>query len=193
MSNGRGSVWVVSWVLSGALSGCVGAERVGDPALTRRYQELQLCSARLRQLAIQLAIVAYRIDASRVRDGVNYSPHGAMQGREGGTVRDRDGRIRVTLGDDAFSSAAILGSTIGHEVEVHVNRQVEKGVDYPESDSQGTSVQEVEAYDYELQNKDRFGLSEDDIRTLHLRRRTHYQRLQEQNRRRVDEGVYRKW
>ena len=130
MSNWRGSVWVVSWVLSAALSGCVGAERVGEPALTRRYQELQLRSARLQQLAIQLAIVAYRIDASRVRDGVNYSPHGDMQGREGVTVRDADGRIRVTLGDDAFSSAGILGSTIGHEIEVHVNRQVAKGIDY---------------------------------------------------------------
>lgn len=79
MSNRRASVWVVSWVLSAALSGCVGAERGGDPALTRRYQELQLRSARLQQLAIKLAIVAYRIDASRVPDGVNYSPHGAMQ------------------------------------------------------------------------------------------------------------------
>ena len=54
-------------------------------------------------------------------------------------------------------------------------------------------MQEVEAYDYELQNKDRFGLSEEDIRLLQQRRRTHYQRLQLENRRRVDEGVYRKW
>jgi hypothetical protein len=64
-----------------------------------------------------------------VRDGVNFSPHGDMQGREGVTVRDPDGRIRVTLGDDAFSSAGMLGSTIGHEIEVHANRQLAKGMD----------------------------------------------------------------
>ncbi len=134
----------------------------------------------------------YGIDARNVSDGANYSPYGDMKDREGVTVRDADGRIRVTVGDDAFTSAGWLASSLGHEIEVHVTRQVAPGIDYPPGDAEGTAIQEVEAYDYELRNKDRFHLSPGDVRLLEQRRRTFYERLQPENRRRVDAGVYRK-
>jgi hypothetical protein len=173
--------------------GCAADMGNSDVALARRCQELRLILARLKQEAIQRAIEAYGIDARHVSDGVNYSPHGNMQDREGVTVRDGDGRIRVMLGDDAFTSAPWLASSLAHEIEVHVNRQLAPGIDYPPGDAEGTAIQEVEAYDYELRNKDRFGLAPGDVRLLQRRRRRFYERLAPENRRRVDAGVYRKW
>jgi hypothetical protein len=172
--------------------GCAADLRGTDVALARRCQELRLILARMKQEAIQTAIDVYRIDARNVSDGVNYSPHGDMEEREGVTIRDTDGRIRVVMGDDAFTSAAWLASSLGHELEVHVNRQLARGIDYPAGDAEGTAIQEVEAYDYELRNKDRFRLSAGDVRLLERRRRTFYERLQPENRQRVDAGVYRK-
>jgi hypothetical protein len=163
------------------------------PAWRSRYRELQLRCARVKQAAIARAIEAYNIDVRSVPFGVHYSVHGGMREREGATYLDQDGTIRVEIGDEAFRSAAQLGSTIGHEVEVHVNRQIVKQVFYPQSDEQGTLIQEVEAYDYELANKDRYGLSHDEVKLLKRRRAIHYQRLQWENRKRVDASIYTKW
>jgi hypothetical protein len=170
------------------------AGRVDPSAPTRqgRCRELQLRTARLKQAAIQRAIDTYGIDVSHVPFGVIYSPHGNMRDREGATFLDRDGTVRVEIGDDAFASASRLGSTIAHEVEVHVNRQIAKGIHDPPSDEQGTLIQEVEAYDYELLNKDRFGLSDDELKLLKQRRASYYRRLEWENRKRVDEASYAK-
>jgi hypothetical protein len=175
------------------IAGCAADVGGSEVSLARRCQELRLILARLKQEAIQRAIEAYGIDARHVSDGVNYSPHGDMQDREAVTVRDGDGRIRVILGDDAFTSAPWLASSLAHEIEVHVNRQLAPGTDYPAGDAEGTAIQEVEAYDYELRNKDRFGLDPGDVRLLQRRRRSFYERLAPEDRRRVDAGVYRKW
>jgi hypothetical protein len=51
-------------------------------------------------------------------------------------------------------------------------------------------IQEVEAYDYELASKERFGLSADEIRLVKLRRASCYRRLQWENRRRADAALY---
>ena len=163
------------------------------PARRSRYGELQLRCARVKQAAIARAIVAYNIDVRNVPFGVHYSMHGDMGQREGATYLDQDGTIRVEIGNGAFRSAAELGSTIGHEVEVHVNRQIVQQVFYPASDEQGTLIQEVEAYDYELANADRYGLSPDEVKLLKRRRAIHYRRLQWENRKRVDASLYTKW
>ncbi len=162
------------------------------PGLLRKYRELQLRAARLKQAAIQRAIDAYAIDVSKIGCGVSYSPHGDMREREAATFLDQDGTVRVEIGDLAFGSAAELGSTIGHEVEVHVNRQIAKGVHYPMSDEQGWLIQELEAYDYELANKDRYGLSADEVNVLKTRRAIFYRRLQWDHRQRADVGKYTK-
>jgi hypothetical protein len=164
-----------------------------EPTLKRRYGELLLRAARLKQSAIRRAIATYRIDVSRLHLGVSYSPHGDMRDREGATYLDEDGTVRVEIGDEAFASAARLGSTIAHEVEVHVNRQIAKGVYYPSTDEQGTLIQEVEAYDHELASKDRFELGADELKLLKQRRASYYRRLEWENRKRADVALYVKW
>jgi hypothetical protein len=157
-----------------------------------RCGELKIRAARLKQSAIGRAVVAYDIDVRLVRYGVNYSPHGGMHDREAATFVDADGTVRVEIGDEAFLSASWLGSTIGHEVEVHVNRQIAKRVAYPPGDEQGVMIQEVEAYDFELASQGRFRLSVEEVAIVKQRRASHYRRLTWENRRLVDEGVYTK-
>ncbi len=170
----------------------VGRADPSAPTRLGRCRELQLRSARLKQAAIQRAIDIYRIDVTHVPFGVIYSPHGNMRDREGATFLDQDGIVRVEIGDEAFANASRLGSTIAHEVEVHVNRQIANGIHDPPNDEQGTLIQEVEAYDYELLNKDRFGLSVDELKLLKQRRASYYRRLEWENRKRVDEARYAK-
>jgi hypothetical protein len=147
-------------------------------------------AARLKQGAIDHAIVEYGIDIGALPAGVHYSPHGNMREREGATFLDRDGTLRVVIGDKAFRSPAWLGSTIAHEVEVHVNRQIAKGRRASASDEEGTSIEEVEAYDFELANQARFGMHADEGKLVRQRRMAFYRTLQYENRRRVDAGVY---
>ena len=65
-------------------------------------------SARLKQAAIEHAIVAYAIDTRSLVAGVNFTPHGGMRDREGATLLDRDGTLRVQIGPPAFRSAGWL-------------------------------------------------------------------------------------
>lgn len=65
----------------------------------------------------------------------------------------------VTIGPDAFSSWALLGSTLAHEVEIHCRQNFIAihlmdlaGID-------GTGFAEREAYGYELRHAKRFGLA----------------------------------
>lgn|SRR5262249_4643219 len=148
-----------------------------DPRLSmvqRRYCELLLRSARLKQAAIGWAIAIFKIDARRVRSRVRYA---SRRDREGATYVDSYGIVRVEIGDDAFGSAGRLGSRIAHEVEVHVNRHIAQGTYRPPTDERGTLLQELEAHDYELASKDRFGLSAEELELLAQRRESYYRRL----------------
>src|SRR5512134_1059195 len=119
------------------------AER--EPA---RANALLARSAKLKQSAIEHAIADYRIHTAGVVTGVHYTPHGNMRERDGVTLVDRDGTVRVQIGDAAFRSAGWLGSTIAHEVEIHVGRQIAKGVRASAGDEQGMSSHEIEAYEH---------------------------------------------
>jgi hypothetical protein len=70
---------------------------------------------------------------------------------------------------------AWLGSSIGHEVEIHVNEQAMKGRWY--TGPQGTALQEVQAYDYEISNAKRYGTSPADLADLKKRRSDNYSQL----------------
>jgi len=164
-----------------------------DARIAAGAPELVGRAARMKQAAIQHAIVAYAIDTRSVPTGVHYSPHGSMREREGATLVDRDGTLRVEIGDPAFRSAGWLGSTIAHEVEVHVNRQVARGGHTSASDDESVSIEEIQAYDFELASGARFGLEPDELDVLRHRRMALYRTLQYENRRRVDSGVYIKW
>ena len=81
----------------------------------------------------------------------------------GVTIREgMNQKLVVYIGRDAFSSWAMLGSTLGHEIEVHcrqnflaIHLQNLAGLD-------GTGAAEREAYKYELSHADRFGINQDD-------------------------------
>lgn len=71
---------------------------------------------------------------------------------------------KVTLGAPAFSSWAILGSTLAHEIEAHCAQPfaIFHALDAIHSDL-GTSLAEVLAYNIEAKQKDRFNLSESEV------------------------------
>jgi hypothetical protein len=163
-----------------------------DAQVAAGARELVVPCARLKQAAIDHAITAFHIDVRAASTGVHYSPHGSMREREGATYVDRDGTYRVEIGDAAFRSAGWLGSTIAHEVEVHVNRQVAQGGHRTASDEETVSIDEIQAYDYELASQARFGLAADELARVRQRRSAFYRTLHDENRHRVDAGVYAK-
>jgi hypothetical protein len=138
------------------------------PAARRETDALRCEVARLRNRALELAVVVYHIDLSglrRLHGRLAYVPSDAT-GREGGADDQHD--IRITAA--AFRSAAWLGSTLAHEAEVHVNRHIALGLVHVGEDE--AAREEIEAYDYELANAGRFGLTEDELRDIRGRRRS---------------------
>jgi hypothetical protein len=124
--------------------------------------------------AIQAAISIFSIDTSGT--DIGFDP----------TIWDRgiismsgDGRMHVDIGPSACSSWASLGSTIAHETEVHakqvwavgialnvVSRTVNgfRGVRIADhEESVGSTRFEREAYLFEIESRDRFGLSDDEV------------------------------
>jgi hypothetical protein len=71
---------------------------------------------------------------------------------------------RIEIGPAAFKyGLGWLGSTIAHEAEVHFQLQARKGIWSSSYDIPGVAAMEVQAYQYELNNAQRFGLTRDDI------------------------------
>jgi hypothetical protein len=116
----------------------------------------------LRQQAITLAVAAYGINIYHVKSLLYDDTE-----EDNGTT-DYEGN--VTIGKTAFISPGELGSTIAHEAEVHV-MQFRTGRSY--DGLEGSSLNEVEAYDWEIVNAPRFGHSKDRVAGLR-RNRSHY-------------------
>lgn len=130
--------------------------------------------------AINASIKTYNIDTTGAKS-VTYDPS-----VKGEAVTSKDGTIRI--GDKAFKSAGWLGSSVGHESEVHWLRQAQKGNWY--TGSVGTDLQEVETYQYEIDNAVRYGTTETDLKDLKARRKSHYDAMPEEYRKRADKGDY---
>lgn len=157
------------------------ARVVAEAARAEAVREVEELSATGRKMdAIYKALDVYGIDASHVTE-LTYVP-------ELGAAAEMftDGRVRV--GDGAFKSAAWLGSTLAHEIEVHLNGQFLAGRWY--TGPMGSNVHHVEAYDHEIANATRFGLSKEELASLTRRRNAHYLRLDSDYRARVDAGIY---
>lgn len=75
------------------------------------------------------------------------------------TRRGALSKINVTIGPDAFSSWAMLASTISHEVEVHCRQNFFAIHLMDMAGMDGTGQAEREAYAHELNSAARFGLS----------------------------------
>jgi hypothetical protein len=137
-------------------------------------------AAAKKQEAIDKAIKAYRIDTSQTK-GVTYD-----SSVSGEAVTSPEGSVRV--GDEAFRNPAWLGSSIGYESEVHVNQQLQQGKWY--TGEKGTALQEVQAYDYEIDNAKRYGTSAADLEDLKQRRNDNYNILDKEYQNRADVKNY---
>ncbi len=71
-------------------------------------------------------------------------------------------KLEVTIGPAAFTSWAVLGSTLAHEIEIHCNQNFALIRMKDMLGLEGTSGAEREAYMHELSNADRFHLKEAD-------------------------------
>jgi hypothetical protein len=127
--------------------------------------------------AIQTAISIFSIDTS----GANICFDPTIWDR-GIITLGMDGRMQVDIGTPACSSWASLGSTIAHETEVHakqvwavgiainvVSRAINcfRGVRIADHEEPvGSTRFEREAYLFEIESRDRFGLSDDEVDSI---------------------------
>jgi len=130
--------------------------------------------------AIAEAASAYGIDTTHVSK-IGYGPD-----NDDGSSETDDERA-VTIGDDAFASPGWLASTIGHEAEVHA-KQVHEGRDY--GGAQGRALIETEAYDWEIRQAPRFGLTPKEIDSARRSRAHYLDGLDPDIRKRRDQGDY---
>lgn len=112
------------------------------------------------QESIDLALKMYSIEvpatASSPRIDLNLEDRGLT------TLNGWGSKLEVTIGPAAFSSWALLGSTLAHELEVHClqNFFVIRVKDL--LGLKGTDQAEREAYLHELANSERFNLKHSD-------------------------------
>ena len=116
--------------------------------------------------SIELAMLAYSIKAPKGCSNPYFNPD--INDRDRGVTIKRpwNDEYSVQIGPQAFANWAILGSTLAHEIEVHCNQNFAwvnflnlLGMD-------GTGFAERVAYNYEIANQDRFGLSSEDILSI---------------------------
>ena len=121
---------------------------------------------------VDLALVAFGILDTRYDKKVGLDPtvHArgvAIHGSYGG-----DAEIKVGLA--AFSSWGLLGSTLAHEIEIHVNQN--PFVVWLEDLTMGTGTIRAEraAYNHEMLSRDRFGLADYTVSGIEMTRDEHY-------------------
>lgn len=132
-----------------------------------------------KQGAIEEAIKQYGIDLKNVKGTPQYD---SSTSGEGATSQDGS----VSIGDDAFSSPGWLASSVGHE-GLHAT-QAKEGRWY--TDDEGTALNEVECYDWEIAHAKQNGLSASEVTELESRRQSHYDQLSDTVKKRVDKGDY---
>jgi chromosome segregation ATPase len=152
------------------------------PPSPEKVKEVQdLINSGKKEDALQKAMEVYGVDKSQAKKIV-YDP--TLVDEEAST--SSSGKVRV--GDVAFSSPGWLASSTAHETEVHVNKQGKAGKWY--EGTMGTAIQEVQAYDHELENAHKYNLSEAEIKELKKRRKTNYDKLNGDYKKQADEGKY---
>jgi hypothetical protein len=152
------------------------------PPSPEKVKEVQdLINSGKKEDALQKAMEVYGVDKSQAKKIV-YDP--TLVDEEATT--SSSGKVRV--GDVAFSSPGWLASSTAHETEVHVNKQGKAGKWY--EGTMGTAIQEVQAYDHELENAHKYNLSEAEIKELKKRRKAYYDELNGDYKKQADEGKY---
>jgi hypothetical protein len=147
---------------------------------------------KLKTEAIKLVDKHYKIPQDNVDGEPTYDP-GMKKTQEGETIpsdrtqNKKGNKAKVTIGERAFSSPGWLASSKLHEIVGHGTQAMEGR--WPTSDK-GSEIAEVEAYDLELANAEKNGLSEDEINDLKARRKSHYDALDDDNKKKIDDKKY---
>lgn len=116
------------------------------------------------QHSIDIAMEIFNIKIPVFATAPRFDPDLEDRGLTTGYVRET--RRDVTIGAAAFTSWGVLGSTIGHEAEIHANQSFLLIVIKDMFGFSGTSDAEREAYLYEINSAERFGLDEDNLESL---------------------------
>ncbi len=112
------------------------------------------------QAAIDLAMVMYGIRVPESAMKPTYDPNLADRGlTTRGAFMEK---AVVNVGRSAFSSWALLGSTLAHEIEVHCNQNFFFIFSMDLIGLDGTGEAERQAYNHELAHSKRFGLKDHD-------------------------------
>jgi WXG100 family type VII secretion target len=176
LTGGGGSAQPAS---GGSGSGGTTPPPIGKTTAEKAAAVKKLIDAGKKQEAIDEAIRQYGVDTSSAKTGT--PKYDSATSGEGGTTKDRT----IKIGDDAFSSPGWLASSIGHE-HVHAQQAADRWYTGP----QGTLLNEVEAYDWEIKNASRFGLTANEVKELEKRRKEHYDGLNADIKKIVDGGSY---
>ncbi len=141
---------------------------------------------KLKKEAITLADKYYKIPQDNADGEPEYGPGTTGEGEsepsgEGGK------KVKVKLGEKTFTTPGWLASTKLHEIVGH-GGQAAAGHWYV--DRKGTAIQEVEAYDLEIENAKKNGLSDAEIADLKKRRKKYYDKLNDDNKKKVDAKNY---
>jgi len=155
-------------------------QRNDDIGEIRRLMKSQ--NPRDRQEAIDKTIKSYAIDMKGVKF-VKYN-----DALEDNGITSKNGAVEIGKAAFLTASPGWLGSTLGHEIEVHIQEQALKGNWWV--DEQGTAMQEVQAYDYELKNAERYGLTKEEIKELRWARKDYYLDLNDENKALVSKNDY---
>jgi WXG100 family type VII secretion target len=177
---GRISDWVSGMVddVGDAIAGA--GKAISDAYRAHRVAEVKkLIDAGDKQGAIDEATRLYGIDTTGVKGSPTYN---SSTSGEGGTSRDGT----VNIGDAAFSSPGWLASSVGHEA-LHA-RQSTGGRWYTDKD--GAALNEVECYDWEINNAGANGLTRAEVAELRKRRKAYYDTMSPAIKARADRGVY---
>lgn len=144
-------------------------KKADDPAIKKLAKE-----------AIHMADTCYKIPDANAKAEPEYDPD---YGGDGSS--DRDGKkVKVTIGRAGFSSPGWLASTKLHEMVGHGSQAAG---DTWYNDAKGTEINEVEAYDAELRDSTKNGLSRPEIDELLKRRKAHYDALDGADQKLIDD------
>lgn len=116
------------------------------------------------QASIDEALVRFHIS---IPSGVNRPRFDPELTDRGLTVwRAFGGATTVKIGPPAFSSWALLGSTLAHELEVHCRQNLFRITVREAFGFKSKLDAEVQAYTYEMSHASRFGLSQDEVERI---------------------------
>lgn len=116
------------------------------------------------QDALDLAIMIFNVSVPDSVATLTYDSDLTDRGKTITNLILRD--VHIKIGPAAFSSWAMLGSTLAHEVEIHANQNFLLIYFMDRLGMHGTESAERLAYHYELANVRRFGHTDSELRSI---------------------------